>query len=63
MQQEPQHQKKRLYYQRQPTNESDILSKKDPSEMTEEEKVIWKVRVFRECEATEDIIKGAIDMI
>jgi hypothetical protein len=31
--------------------------------MTEEEKVLWKVRVFRECEATEDIIKGAIDMI
>jgi hypothetical protein len=31
--------------------------------MTEEEKVIWKVSVFQECEATEDIIKGAIDMI
>lgn len=36
---------------------------KDPKEMTEEEKVLWKVKVFRECEATEDIIKGAINMI
>ena len=31
--------------------------------MTEEEKVIWKVKVFRDCEATEDIINGAINMI
>jgi regulator of replication initiation timing len=31
--------------------------------MTEEEKVQWKLKVFRECEKTDDIIQDALGVI
>lgn len=54
---------KRLLYLRQRTlSDGDmktILSKK-PNEMSENEKVIWKVEVFKECEDTEDYLNEKI---
>lgn len=38
----------------------DTILKKNPNEMTENEKVVWKVEVFRQCEDTEDYINEKI---
>lgn len=52
--------KTRLYYNRLRTiSDTDMeqILLKDPQEMTENEKVLWKVEVFRQCEDTEDYLK------
>jgi hypothetical protein len=36
--------------------EMDKIWHKDPKEMTEKEKVIWKVEVFKMCEDTDEMI-------
>lgn len=36
---------------------------KNPEEMTENEKVLWKVEVFRQCEDTEDYLKARMEDI
>lgn len=63
----------RLFYQR-PTVTSpkqvggsqsvDSPSKrKDPSQMTEEEKVQWKIRVFADCEDTDYKVQENLKMV
>ncbi len=53
--------KKRLVYGRKSTMtecDRDILLNKNPELMTDEEKVQWKVEIFKMCEDTDDIIEG-----
>lgn len=56
-----------MYYNRQRTysegeNLEDIL-KKDPKDMTEQEKIIWKVEIFKQSEDMDDLIDEKIRMI
>ena len=51
--------KPRLWYQRQRTlsdGDTNLILGKDPSEMTEHEKIVWKVEIFKQCEDTDDYV-------
>lgn len=53
--------KQRLLYNRRNTLSGDLelieILKKDPKNMSEEEKIKWKIEIFRQCEDTEDYLK------
>ena len=55
--------KKRLLYNRQRTlsdGDLDVILTKDPKDMTEQEKIIWKVEILKQSEDMDDLIDQKI---
>ena len=70
MEQNPQLKKKttkkmKMLYNRKRTNSADANLDKilgmDPKEMTQEQKVQWKVEIFRQMEDTDDYVQNKLD--
>ena len=55
-----------LYLRQRTLSDSNLLqaiAAKNPEEMTEQEKVLWKVEIFKQCEDTEDYLNEKIQNV